>query len=1124
MKIGDVKIGQKLFASFGVMVILTTALGIVAFMQIGSMQAQNEMMEKAAEAHASILETRRQEKNYIMREDQSSIDKVAEALAGLKIAADKTTVDKITTTIPKYESAFAELQRLTNAKNEILATCEQDGRDIESAIKASSADQATKDTLIIQLLSIRQAEKNYVMRGDDQYVTQVSDGISSLKADVDAAAMTGAEKSAIKTAADTYQKDFSALVSTTADVNALIATDGPLVQSGREIGAASVALFESAEAQAAKAAATATMYIIAFIIAAIASGVGIAFFVTREITKPINQLVDDAEELAKGNLSHEVTISESKDELGTLTAAFSKVAGAIQKFGDELGVLNKAAAEGKLEVRGDPEKFEGDFAKFVTGVNSTLDSVIGPLNVAAEYVDRISKGDIPEKITEEYKGDFDVIKNNLNVMIDRVGAQISNLTNIPTPVMTIDKDFTVTYMNTVGAKLVGLTPEQCEGKKCYDLFKTPHCQTPECRCAQAMQRDEVVTGETVADPHGLNIPIQYTAAPIKDRDGNIAGALEYVVDIAESKKAMEDAREKVDYLNNIPTPVVVVDKDMTIRFMNPAGAAAVGRTPETCVGQKCFDLFNTPHCNTPDCQVAKAMQQNGIFTSDTIAKLPSGELPIRYTGAPIKDAAGNVVGGLEYVVDISEENQAVADVGRLVEAAVAGKLDARGTPDNYKIVGFRNVIKGINDILDAVVGPVREVMRMCDALAEGDLSERIKIEAKGEFLELIDILNGFGDNLQTIINDITKVAQNMAAGDLTADFTAETPGDFNAIRENLNQATENLSDLIAELQGAIDNVASIGKESASSVQQVNSGMQQISSASQQISKGAQETSSTVNEAAKEVKETNAVLQQVQSNAEESNKFAVESAESAKEMNEMAKKSAEGMKEIQESISDTVAIIKNLTSSLEQVGKTTDVMESIAEQTNLLALNAAIEAARAGEHGRGFAVVAEEVRKLAENSKKSTGDIDTMIKSLQEEMDKVIKATETVTQRAEVGREDLEKAVAGVEKTAGMIEDIKNRMEQIASGARKGAESIEKVSKGVDEIASSSEQAASSSEESSSAVEEQTAAVEQLSGGIQKLSEISEQAAEMIAKFKLKVGSSEGKSKKEEIEIESSEEE
>ena len=58
------------------------------------------------------------------------------------------------------------------------------------------------------------------------------------------------------------------------------------------------------------------------------------------------------------------------------------------------------------------------------GVNNTLDAVIGPLNVAAEYVDRISKGDIPPKITEEYKGDFNEIKNNLNNCIDGLGGLV----------------------------------------------------------------------------------------------------------------------------------------------------------------------------------------------------------------------------------------------------------------------------------------------------------------------------------------------------------------------------------------------------------------------------------------------------------------------------------------------------------------------------------------------------------------------------------------------------------------------------------------------------------------------------------------------------------------------------
>ena len=72
--------------------------------------------------------------------------------------------------------------------------------------------------------------------------------------------------------------------------------------------------------------------------------------------------------------------------------------------------------------RADASKHQGDFRKIVQGVNDTLDAVIGPLNVAAKYVDDISKGNIPAKITDTYNGDFNLIKNNLNQCIDAVNA------------------------------------------------------------------------------------------------------------------------------------------------------------------------------------------------------------------------------------------------------------------------------------------------------------------------------------------------------------------------------------------------------------------------------------------------------------------------------------------------------------------------------------------------------------------------------------------------------------------------------------------------------------------------------------------------------------------------------
>ncbi len=91
----------------------------------------------------------------------------------------------------------------------------------------------------------------------------------------------------------------------------------------------------------------------------------------------------------------------------------------------DAALLTKAAIEGKLATRADASKHHGEFRKVVEGVNATLDAVIGPLNVSAEYVDRISKGDIPPKITDTYNGDFNEIKNNLNNCIDNIKALVT---------------------------------------------------------------------------------------------------------------------------------------------------------------------------------------------------------------------------------------------------------------------------------------------------------------------------------------------------------------------------------------------------------------------------------------------------------------------------------------------------------------------------------------------------------------------------------------------------------------------------------------------------------------------------------------------------------------------------
>jgi len=92
--------------------------------------------------------------------------------------------------------------------------------------------------------------------------------------------------------------------------------------------------------------------------------------------------------------------------------------------------LTERAQAGDLDVRVDPAPYSGELRLLMEGINGTLDAIIGPLNVAAEYVDRIAKGDLPPRITEQYNGDFNEIKNNLNNCIESLTRLLNDTTQM----------------------------------------------------------------------------------------------------------------------------------------------------------------------------------------------------------------------------------------------------------------------------------------------------------------------------------------------------------------------------------------------------------------------------------------------------------------------------------------------------------------------------------------------------------------------------------------------------------------------------------------------------------------------------------------------------------------------
>ena len=159
----------------------------------------------------------------------------------------------------------------------------------------------------------------------------------------------------------------------------------------------------------------------------VAVALTLLWFIAKSITNPLVRSIEFAESVAKGDLTVEIDIDQ-KDEIGILTTALREMRDRIRDVLRETTGLIQAVQDGELTVRGNADAFHGGWQALVVGMNDLVDAFVLPLNVTAEYIERLSKSDIPEQITEEYNGDFNTIKDNLNMLVGDIRSVLNETT------------------------------------------------------------------------------------------------------------------------------------------------------------------------------------------------------------------------------------------------------------------------------------------------------------------------------------------------------------------------------------------------------------------------------------------------------------------------------------------------------------------------------------------------------------------------------------------------------------------------------------------------------------------------------------------------------------------------
>lgn len=360
------------------------------------------------------------------------------------------------------------------------------------------------------------------------------------------------------------------------------------------------------------------------------------------------------------------------------------------------------------------------------------------------------------------------------------------------------------------------------------------------------------------------------------------------------------------------------------------------------------------------------------------------------------------------------------------------------------------------------------------------------------------ISNSITKPLKSLAETVDEVAQ----GDLTRQVTLKNRDETGQVAESVNQMVDNLKSLIKSSGSIAQQVASTSELLAASSQEASATSQEVSRTIDEVSRATEEQATAVESSNRHMGTISRDLGQVAHSIEEVRSVSHNTQQSAIKGSDAARMAVSKMSEIQTSSTETAVVVKDLDQASSEIVKIVDSISSISNQTNLLALNAAIEAARAGEAGRGFAVVAEEIRKLAEETSHSSGQIAQIIGGIQSQISEAVHSMESSSLQVKEGTEIVHHASSLFEKIADEVSGISDQVGKVTQLVQEVTQNSQEVVESFGNMSAISEETAASSEEVSASAQQQNSAVEEISNSATNLASLAKELQSAIAVFKI----------------------
>ncbi len=365
----------------------------------------------------------------------------------------------------------------------------------------------------------------------------------------------------------------------------------------------------------------------------------------------------------------------------------------------------------------------------------------------------------------------------------------------------------------------------------------------------------------------------------------------------------------------------------------------------------------------------------------------------------------------------------------------------------------------------------------------------------------VAMANSISKNIKNSVEAVKKVAEGnlnvwvdeklLGRKDEVGDLSRVTITLRDAMKSTIKEISRNAKQLLE----ASETLGAAADSTNGTMREVKQAVNLIAESSTEQARNSKSTSEHMRVMGEDITQTSAEVNLLDRNAE-----------SMQQSSEKAADTLGNLRKINdevESIIGEVQLQTNRTNeSVQKIHEATAFITSIAEETNLLSLNAAIEAARAGESGRGFAVVADQIQKLADQSNKSSKEIEETTRNLMEDSGKAVEIMQKMQKIIESQNQSMLDTQSIVEEVLDEISNSMHSIEQIKNSAKRLEDSRNEVVQAVGELSDIAQDNASSTRKTYDATQEVAGTFEQVSTSAGRLREIADELVESIDYFKL----------------------